>query len=793
MWSSWTENAKKAIEKTTASLTETAGEVERRAANALETAGEAITKAATQTPTSPSAGGAAAATAAATAADKSDQGLENEIEKVEREVAEAGTADATTTSKTTPTLPNIDREKMLNLWSSVQSSAAQQLNAAAHASKEAIEKTKHVVEDSRTNLERQFQLAQNHLNPVGGHRKGVFYKRDPQLPLDVDALRDANVVYITDRIITMGHPATDSTTDPNITAERKLAAVGHLLNRRHDGRFLVLNLSEVEYDNSILDEQVLTFSFPGSPSPPLGLLLKLLVAMENWMKADERNVAVVHCLTGKGRTSMVTASFLCWMGEAGFGDINEALAYIAKCKELNPDELTIPSQRRYASYFKNMLDGVRPSQPPLMLKRIIMSEAPRFAKGPPRDDVSKEQTEEQRMGCAPYLQIFKAGKLIHTSAATLHVQQSEEELPFVQVIDGTVSFNVNQIIQGDVLLRCRHLTFSKKRVSMFRAAFHTGYVPPNVLRLTKSQLDGACSDKRFQDEFYLDLVFEKLDAEALSKHIEASGGDGGEEGGSGDNDKDEGNEKQSKGTGPIVTASTVDTMLQGDSRFWDVIADKRKEVVKQGSPDLFWGPTVGRRRGDSKKTEGASDSSDNPSEGSAKEEQAPLPTFSIGNEFDFLPVSDPKATKKVETPQQRDSLMDALNALDEDEAHETIATEEIVFDAPTSAAFKPSATGPASGELFSNEDVQNTASSGVEKTQAPAVSTGETAVTNDATPSSAPPSSTPTEQEQQDEDAVEDMDALLATTDDLLADLDLGDLDDDDDGDLDDLEAMLNS
>ena len=35
------------------------------------------------------------------------------------------------------------------------------------------------------------------------------------------------------------------------------------------------------------------------------------------MKADERNVAVVHCLTGKGRTSTILAAFLCWMGEAG--------------------------------------------------------------------------------------------------------------------------------------------------------------------------------------------------------------------------------------------------------------------------------------------------------------------------------------------------------------------------------------------------------------------------------------------------------------------------------------------
>lgn len=111
----------------------------------------------------------------------------------------------------------------------------------------------------------------------------------------------------------MGHPAMQSKDFPMITAERKLAAVGHMLSRRHDGRFLVYNLSEVEYDTSVLDDQVLTFSFPGSPAPPLGLLLKILISLENWMKADERNVAVVHCLTGKGRSSMVVASFLCWM------------------------------------------------------------------------------------------------------------------------------------------------------------------------------------------------------------------------------------------------------------------------------------------------------------------------------------------------------------------------------------------------------------------------------------------------------------------------------------------------
>lgn len=231
-----------------------------------------------------------------------------------------------------------------------------------------VEATKNAVDETRKAVEKEQARLFDKKKPV---------KRDVRLPLDVDALRDAEVVYITERIITMSHPALQSQVDETITPNRKLAAVAHLLDRRHGGRYMVWNLSEVEYDVDILDDQVLTFSFPGSPSPPLGLLLKLLMSMESWLKADERNVAVVHCLTGKGRTSTVLAALLCWIGEAGFTNVQDALEYIAKCKKLTAEQLTIPSQRRYVKYFANMLDGVRPSQPPILLKRVIMSEAPK--------------------------------------------------------------------------------------------------------------------------------------------------------------------------------------------------------------------------------------------------------------------------------------------------------------------------------------------------------------------------------------------------------------------------------
>ena len=359
MWASnWTKGIAEALEKTGEVIAQEGKKATQGLTEALEKTGDVITHhAATIVKLPPQREGEQAmgsSTTTTTSASTTSTTPKSPRSVPPLKNTDPHPQDSTTNSSNNNNNVNVNVLKNLQMgWSSV-----------IEGTKQAVEATREAVELEKSRLEQTFL------------RKG-FYKRDPKLPLDAEALRDAEVVYITDRIITMSHPAMASSVHPHITAERKLAAVGHLLQRRHDGRFLVWNLSEVEYDISVLDDQVMTFSFPGSPSPPLGLLLKLLVSMENWMKADPRNVAVVHCLTGKGRTSTVLAAFLCWMGEAGFGDIHQALDYIAKCKKIPIQDLTIPSQRRYASYFKNMLDNVRPSQPPLLLKRIIMSEAPK--------------------------------------------------------------------------------------------------------------------------------------------------------------------------------------------------------------------------------------------------------------------------------------------------------------------------------------------------------------------------------------------------------------------------------
>jgi hypothetical protein len=400
-----------------------------------------------------------------------------------------------------------------------------------------------------------------------------------------------------------------------------------------------------------------------------------------------------------------------------------------------------------------------------------------YDKGPPRENMEEteqdkenpEEVEKRLWGCAPYLQLFKGGKLLFTTAATLHFQQSDQELPFVQVEDGPVPFNVEQIVQGDILVRCRHLTKKKQRVSMFRAAFHTGYAPANVMRLTKVQLDGACTDDRFLDDFFLDLIFEKVDAETAAKHMEAEAAEADDTGSDG---KDKSNKK-----GPIVKASSYDSLLHGDgdSRFWDLIATHKQENAARKDQDPMFGPTVGRRRGEpkAKKEDEASDDKGH----EASKEKSHLETFSIGNEFDFLP-EEKEEKKQPEKEPEKDDLMDALNALDDGE--EEVHTEEIVFDQgnPTTkpseastaaAAPDSSATSAATTDGPTSEEASNGAAEPAAKLESAPVEKADGTSADDL-----------------------DMDALLASADEDLGDLNLDDFDDDDD-DLEDLESMLAS
>ena len=319
-----------------------------------------------------------------------------------------------------------------------------------------------------------------------------------------------------------------------------------------------------------------------------------------------------------------------------------------------------------------------------------------------------------------------------TTAASKSFNQGKDDLPFCFPFEKSITFPVETVVQGDILIRCRHLTRKGQRVSMFRAAMHTGYIPPKVLRLRKSDIDGACSDKRYADDFFIDLVFEECSASMASKHLLSSPEQGDEDENEMKFSKDAKGDVHSEASlrrmgGTIagsetsgavtVTASAYDSMLHRDSRFWDVIAQRRNEKSTTTPSDhnseaqvssVFYGSTIGRRREFKDETSSSNKSKDGGDSGkfSVSSQQSALQSFTIGGELDFTLTDEKSPSSSVSEAaedshvEKKDDLMDALMAiddeLDDDDADEdaedsdqnndnvevpsAVMTEEILFD-----------------------------------------------------------------------------------------------------------------
>lgn len=392
-------------------------------------------------------------------------------------------------------------------WGSWFASAQQQAAELALKAQENFEIAKKIAQEKAAELAKQAEDMRQHydlevatsilMGTVGGPvgADSITKKKDKQ------SFKDLDLVYVTENVISMAFPC-DFTKNAGTQTGNDIDVVAAYLKKRHAGHYMIWNISEEGYDYSKFSDQVLEYKFPGHPSPPLGLLFKICTSIESWLDADERNVAVVHCLTGKGRTAALIACVMAWLGE--FTTPMEALQYIADRRGFTVDNLTIPSQRRYVQYFSNMLDGVKPRSEPLLLRRVILNSIPLFG---------TEQEDGVDLGCCPYVQLFKNGKLIATSAAQGSNNPDDKlSLRWIKGEEGSASFSVDCVVQGDILLRCRHAARSGARVSMFRCGFHTGYVPSGVLRLTKAQLDGSSSDSRYSEDFFVDLIFAPVQA-----------------------------------------------------------------------------------------------------------------------------------------------------------------------------------------------------------------------------------------------------------------------------------------
>ncbi|ONI19112.1 hypothetical protein PRUPE_3G259200 [Prunus persica] len=159
---------------------------------------------------------------------------------------------------------------------------------------------------------------------------------------------DLDMTYITDRILAMSFPAERM----RAMYRNPLWQVKSVLDMRHADHYKIYNLCiEENYDPSHFYGRVERFPFDDNHVPPLDLMKLFCENVDSWLSHNPKNIAVIHCMAGKGRTGLMVCAYLVYCGISA----EEALELYAQRRTINNEGVSIPSQRRYVGYWSHCL------------------------------------------------------------------------------------------------------------------------------------------------------------------------------------------------------------------------------------------------------------------------------------------------------------------------------------------------------------------------------------------------------------------------------------------------------
>lgn len=164
---------------------------------------------------------------------------------------------------------------------------------------------------------------------------------------------DLDLAYIKPNIIAMGFPY-ENFEGMFKGHGMRMEDVVRFLDSHHPNHYRVYNLcSERSYDSSKFHMRAITYPFDFHCPPPFELIQQFCEDVSMHLKADDRNVAVVHCCNGVERTGVMICSYL--LHDQIFYSTKDALNFFAAARTRNGLGVIIPSQRRYVQYYGYML------------------------------------------------------------------------------------------------------------------------------------------------------------------------------------------------------------------------------------------------------------------------------------------------------------------------------------------------------------------------------------------------------------------------------------------------------
>ncbi|NXB98002.1 GAK kinase, partial [Orthonyx spaldingii] len=246
---------------------------------------------------------------------------------------------------------------------------------------------------------------------------------------------------------------------------------------------------------SLLYLTVSECGWPARRAPNLQNLYSICKNMHLWLKQDQKNVCIVHCLDGRAASAVVVCSFLCF---CRLFTTAEAAVYMFSMKRCPPG--IWPSHKRYIEYMCDMMaeEPIIPHSKPILVRSIVMTPVPLFSK--------------QRNGCRPFCEIYVGDERVTTTS------QEYDKMKEFKIEDGKAVIPLGITVQGDVLIVIYHarstlggrLQAKMASMKMFQIQFHTGFVPRNAttVKFAKYDLDACDIQEKYPDLFQVNLEVE---------------------------------------------------------------------------------------------------------------------------------------------------------------------------------------------------------------------------------------------------------------------------------------------
>ncbi|KAJ4961894.1 hypothetical protein NE237_021804 [Protea cynaroides] len=346
---------------------------------------------------------------------------------------------------------------------------------------------------------------------------------------------DLDMSYITDRLLAMSFPAQRM----RAMYRNPLWQVKDVLEMRHTGHYKIYNLCiEEHYDPSHFHGRVEVFPFDDNLVPPLQMIKLFCESMHAWLSVDPQNVAVIHCMAGKGRTGLMVCAYLVYSGMSA----EEALQLYAHKRTTNNEGVSIASQRRYVGYWSKILSSPRRigNGPPEVnlpqpctreLRRIRLYDTvntnsvyfvvTEFQEIP--GQLYRPSTEVARSCCRPLKNGYQRSRSPRYYLSFIDNEEEgkepEKEAPrVVEQMDTEKSFIYNETcldyyfdeslqVTGDV----RVIFYQKLNGGrLFYACFNTAFITNSLLQFSVRDLDkiGYQGKSRCGSAFCLELLFD---------------------------------------------------------------------------------------------------------------------------------------------------------------------------------------------------------------------------------------------------------------------------------------------